>query len=151
MNVDTESIDAREYRIPLGLLGAGLGVFIGYGLFTAGPIGMWSVLGIIALNLIIGVVLALVGCYIAAFLLSIDFGYLHTAALKLAGILCFSWALSVAIPLVGVLVALVVYWALLERLFELEPVELITCVVILFLVRVVGGVLGGGVVVWLMG
>jgi hypothetical protein len=129
-----------EVKAPLVLLGGSLLVFAALSFAGSGAEGAGALLGAVALSLVIDVVLGIIGLYLAAAVLGIDFGNLGTAVLKLAAILCAPIAVAtlIPVPLVALISAIVLYWWLLSWLFELSGRDLVISVVILFLVRLAG-------------
>ena len=143
-----DAMDPKEVKYPLILLIVGLVLFLLYGLIKGGFSGAGMILGTVGLQLVMGLPLAVLACFLTAKILSIDFGLLHTAILKLAAAFVFPAAVGVMlpVPLLGWLVSLVLYWAMLEKFFELEPTELVTCVILIFLVRLVAGIVVAAIV-----
>ena len=128
--------EAKEVKIPAALLGIALVVFVGYGFYTAGAAGAAMALVALGIQLVIGVVLAIIACFITAKLMGISFGPIGTASLKLAAIFAFPAAVSLFIPLVGWLVALFLYFGLLAWLFDLEGMEVVVCAIVIWGIRV---------------
>ncbi len=98
-----------------------------------------------AFNIVFGII----ALYIAAAVLQIDFGNIGTAVLKLAAVFSAPAAAGALVPIeiVDWLVSIVLYWVLLAWLFSLEARDLFISVVILFLVRLVAGVVAGMILV----
>lgn len=143
-------MDAREVKIPLTLLVAGLVLVVVYLAAFAGAAG--AAVGVVAVSvgLAVQVVLGIIALYIVAALLSIGFGSLATAALKLAAIFIFPGAIALFLPAgLDWLVALGLYVILLMWLLELENLmELVVCVIVIALVRaltmnVIAAAIGG--------
>ncbi len=84
----------------------------------------------------------------AAAILQIEFGDFGTAVLKLAAVFSAPAAAGALVPIevVGWLFSIVLYWVLLAWLFSLEARDLFVSVVILFLIRLVGGVVTAAIV-----
>lgn len=129
-------MDKKDFTYPLALLLIGVVVFVGYGLFLgeASPSQTLLTLGIITT---VQVIIGIIGCYIVASMMSIGFGTLGTASLKLAAVMVFPDAMSllVPIPFVNWIVALVLYFSLLAWLFSLDVTETFVLVVVLFIIR----------------
>ena len=138
-----------EVKIPLVLLVAGLIILLVYGLIAGGTVGVGKVLLSILAELAIGVPLAIVACFMAAKMMGIDFGLLHTAMLKLASAFIFPVAVGVIIPIpvIGWLVPLLLYWLMLEKFFDLDPTDLIVCVILIFVVQT-GAAFLAGLLMW---
>lgn len=131
-----------EVKVPLAILAASLLVFMFAGFAEGGAEGAGAVLRAVGVMLSFNLVFGVIGLYLAAAVLGIDFGNLFTAVLKLAAILCAPTAAAVLIPvpIVGLIAAIVLYWWLLSWLFELSGRDLVISVVILFLVRLAGNI-----------
>ncbi len=127
-------MEPKEVKIPLTLLMIGIAVFFCYGFIEGGASGAASVLASKGRELLLSLAAAIIACFIAGWLLNIDFGLLLTAILKLAAIFMFPWAVAL-VPVVGWLISIVLYWALLEKFFDLDARELFTCVILIFLAR----------------
>lgn len=121
------------------LAGIGLVLVAIYAVMNAGPNGLMPVLFAVVLALAIQVVLGIVALYIAAALLGIGFGDGPTAAAKLAAIFLLPGAVSLFLPGgVDWLVATAMYLIMLMIMLDLEhPVEIIVCVIVIALVRMV--------------
>ncbi|MAE65183.1 MAG: hypothetical protein CMJ18_13005 [Phycisphaeraceae bacterium] len=134
--------DPREVTIPLAMLLAGIAVLFVRALVTEGSGGVAMALLGIGAEIVIGVPLAIVACFAAARVLDTDFGLLHTAVLKLAAAFIFPAAVAGIIPigLLAWIVSLILYLGMLEKFFRLEPTELIVCAILIFLVRILAGV-----------
>lgn len=134
-SASTSTRPATEILIPLILLAVGLGI---YGIEAARlatarkPFGFF--LGLIGFILAMQIVLALVSAFITAKVLSISFGELRTALLKLAGIIVLTGMLSLVIPYGGFFV-LFVYLGLMIWLFGMEIYEAIAFAVIFAVIR----------------
>ncbi len=134
-------MEPKEVKIPLALLTIGIVVFFCYGFAKGGASGGVSVLVSTGGELLIAMAAAIVACFIAGSLMGFDLGLRHTAILKLAAIFLFPWAVAL-VPVVGWLILIVLYWALLEKFFELDPPELFSCVILIFLARFYANILG---------
>jgi hypothetical protein len=135
--------EAKEVTIPTILLGIALAVFLGYGFYAAGVSGAGVVLIVVGIQVIIGVILGIIACVITARLMDISFGRLGTASLKLAAIFAFPAAVSLFIPFIGWLVALILYFILLTWLFDLEGREATVCAIVIWVVRMFAFYVGG--------
>lgn len=129
--------DAKEVTIPTVLLLIAVGGFAAAGYYRGGAEGVGITLLANGLYLLIGVSLGIVACFVTASLLSIAFGPIGRASLKLAATFAFPAAVSLFIPYVGWLVSLILYLMLLGWFFELEPGELAICAFVIFVVRFV--------------
>ena len=136
--------EAKERLIPAILLAVGLAVFVVYGFVAGGATGAVAVLLLVGVQLTLAVVLGLVACAIVAKVLATSFGYLGSATLKLAAVILFPSALTILIPSAPLAwaVSLILFLSLLVWLFDLEPLELIVCAVVIWLVRAVAFFLG---------
>lgn len=133
--------DAKEVKIPLVLLLAGLGIYVSYGFYAAGPEGAVAVLMAVCTQLGLGVLLGILACMLTAKLMDISFGTLSHASLKLAAIFAFPSAVSLYIPYFGFIVAFVLYIGLLAWLFELEGREVLVCAAVISVVRWLAGIM----------
>lgn len=142
-----------EIKAPLTILGVSLLAFAIGGFSIGGAEGAGHTLAAVAISLVFNIVLGVVALYIAAAVLQINYGNLGTAVLKLAAIFSAPAAAGLLIPIeiVALIVSVVVYWALLAWLFALDARELIISVVILFVVRLIGGFLAAVIVVGVLG
>jgi hypothetical protein len=86
-------------------------------------------------GLVIGVFLGIIACYVTASLLGTSFGYLGSAALKLAGIFTFPTAVSQLVPF-GWLLSLILFFGLLTWLFNLDWFEALIFTFVLWGVRI---------------
>lgn len=130
-------MDDKEFKVPVTLIGAGLVLFAIYLLTYAGAenaaVGMVGLVIVLAVQVVLGII----ALFVVASLLSIGFGEVKSAALKLAAIFTFPGAVSLFMPAgVGWLVALGLYFILLMWLLELESVfEIVVCVIVIAVVR----------------
>ena len=111
-------------------------------------IGVVMVLMVVYVVVTVG--LMLLGLYVAAWILGVDFGPLHIGLLKLTGIALGVGALSdivsallaplmVGSGLVGFFVAIIAYWILISKLFDIEASDALWTVLIVVIVRFIGG------------
>ncbi len=126
--------DAKEIKIPAALLAIATAIFLLYGLFAAGTLGVSVMLVALAFQIFVGVAVGLVACLIASKLIGFSLGTLGPTTLKLAAIYTFPAAVGALIPFVGWIIALALFFVLLTWLFELEGREAILCSVIVFVV-----------------
>lgn len=130
-------MDDKEFTIPVSLIAIGLVLFAIY-LLAFGGAGV-AALGMVALVIVLAVqvVLGIVALYIVAALMSIGFGELKSAALKLSAIFIFPYAVSLFLPGgLDWLVALGLYAILLMWLLELESIyEIVVCMIVIAVVR----------------
>jgi len=133
---------AKDAMIPLILIGIGLAIYAVAGFALAGPGGAGATLIGLLIAVAVGVVLGIVALYITAAIMSIDFGPLGQAILKLCAIFVFSGAVAefIPVPILGWLVSLGLYLWLLAWLFELEPLETIVCALVILGVRIAVGI-----------
>lgn len=145
-------MDKKDFTYPLMLLVIGIVIFIGYGVFLgdASPLETILSLGIVTT---IQVIFGIIACYIVAGMMSIGFGTLGTASLKLAAAMVFpnAAALLVPIPFVNWIVALVLYFSLLAWFFSLDVTETFVLVIILFLIRLLAIFVIMGMIVTMIG
>jgi hypothetical protein len=113
---------AKERQIPIGLMIAGLVLFVVAGLFRAGATGTAMMLAALGVVAVIGVGLMLLAAFITASITSVRFGDLRGALLKFAGIYLFSSGVSAVLGggWLGALISIAVFFSLLVWLFELE-------------------------------
>lgn len=134
-------MDAKEVKIPLGLLVVGIAVMVFAAFQDAGTRGAVEVMAVIGTYIAVLVSLGIVALFIVAKVLDASFGPASIAALKLAAVFIFPAAIGLLLPEgLGWVVALVLYLALLAWLFELDGTELIVCVVVIGIVRWVAGI-----------
>ena len=137
----------KEVTVPVALLAVGLVLFAVAGLLLGGAVGAGVYLLMVAVQLVVGVPLGILACFITARILQGSFGYLNTAILKLAAIFVFCGAVAAVVPYVGWLISLPVYWGLLAWLFELEVAEVVVLTIVLWVVRLfVAGLVVGPIV-----
>ena len=143
----------QEIRFPLALIGTAIAIHIAVFVAAGGPVG--GVMGLITVpeTLLIAMIQAVVGvvtCFLVAQILNTGFGTLKSAFVKLvavamfppaAGLLIMSVGLLITpyFPLVGGLVLAVgaisvvaLFFGLLKSLFDLDLIELIVFVPILW-------------------
>jgi len=125
---------AKDRTIPLVLIGVGIAIYLIVGLTADEPA---ATLAAIAVVTGVQVALGLIALYVTAGVMHIDFGPLGIGILKLAAIFIFPDAVAVVIPteVLDWLVAAVLYLSLLAWFFDLEPLELLVCATVIFLVR----------------
>jgi hypothetical protein len=140
--VDTDLL--KKYYAPLWLLGGGLAVEIVSEYFQHAGHLQGAMIDV-AVGLIAGTVLMLVGVMIAAKLRQIDIGSFGSAALRLAAIsvapgafvtlleplarlICFGWVLLLGIEFV-------LYFALIGALFDLDESDTWFCVITIFIIN----------------
>lgn len=125
-----------ETRIPWTLIGIALVIFVGFGFFTAGPAGVVVFVLLLLLQALITSVLGVGACFVAAQILSTNFGTPKSAFVKLAAIAMFPAAAGLLVglvsPILGVVVLIVLFFGLLKSLFDLEFFELIVFVLVLW-------------------
>ncbi len=141
-----------EVKAPIAILGSSLLVFAVAGFFVGGAQGATATLAAVGIGLAFNIVFGIIALYIAAAVLQIEFGNFGTAVLKLAAVFSAPAAVGALVPIeiVDLLVSIVLYWVLLAWLFSLEARDLFISVVILFLVRLVGGVVTATILVGLL-
>ncbi len=138
-----------EVKAPIAILGSSLLVFAVAGFFVGGAEGAGATLAVVGIGLAFNIVFGIIALYTAAAVLQIDFGNIGTAVLKLAAVFSAPAAAGTLVPIefIDWLVSIVLYWVLLAWLFSLEARDLFISVVILFLVRLVAGVVAGMILV----
>ncbi len=129
-------MDAKEYKIPAGMLVVGLGLLLLRAGLGAGEDPFWAEALYILLGLAVSVAIAVPVCFLAASLLGVSFGLLSSAVLKLAGIFAVTSAIRAFVPFFGGIISLAVYLSLLVLLFELEWFEALVYAILLWLVNV---------------
>ncbi len=135
-----ETTSVWEWKIPLGLLAAGVALLVIHGLATAGPKGAAVVFLSVGLVLLIYLPITIGAMFIAAPLVDLTFGELGPAVAKMAGIYVLTVAIldvatTISHPILGWLAALVVSLALFARAFELTLFDAIKAVLVIGLVR----------------
>ena len=81
---EADTVDPMEVRIPGACLVVGLVLLLVYGFVKGGASGAGDILAAVAIELLLGVPLGVLACFIAAKVLGTDFGLLRTAIVKLA-------------------------------------------------------------------
>ncbi len=130
-----------EKAIPAVLLAAGLITFVIAGFVVGGLETAGGVVVYVLLRVFFVVALGIPACFLAARLLGTSFGLLHTAVLKLAAIAVLPPAVGMLIPFTGEWVGWILYFALLEWLFELEFYEAVVFTLVLFAMQILALVL----------
>ena len=141
-STDTEVL--KNVQIPLVLLTVGLVVQLVAAWFDQGSVAIE--MAAIAIGLVFGTGITLVGVLLTARLRAIELGKFRYTLLKLAALCVFPSAMfAVAMivlrfiplfgPLIGVIGEFVLYFALLGVLFDLEESDTWYCVFIIFLVN----------------
>ena len=141
-----------EVEAPIAILGSSLLVFAVAGFLVGGAQGASTTLAAVGIGLAFNIVFGIIALYLAAAVLQIEFGNFGTAVLKLAAVFSAPAAAGALVPIeiVDWLVSIVLYWLLLSWLFSLEARDLIISVIILFLVRLVGGFVTAMILVGLL-
>ena len=89
----------------------------------------------------IGVLLGLLACMLTGKIMDIDFGPLDTACLKLAAVIVFPGAVAALLPtLAAIPVGLILYFALLAWLFDLEGWEYVVCGLVIWAMYIAAGI-----------
>jgi hypothetical protein len=118
-----------EMRKLWTLIGVALVIYVSFGFAIAGTAGVVVAVFWILLQALINVILGIAACFIAAFLLSTNFGTLKSACVKLAAITLFPAAAGLLVglvsPIIGLLLIPVLFFGLLSSLFDLELYEVI--------------------------
>jgi hypothetical protein len=144
-NLDPEAANPLLHvYIPWALLIVGAGAQLGQSVYIAkGSVGLAIVLVILALNLTAAVTLA--GAFLSASILGVSFGSLSRASVKLAGIAVFCSAASALIAsidkdphsvrglVLGMHASLLIYMVLIYMMFDLDVLEALTTVVIIWI------------------
>ncbi len=142
---------AQERKVPLLLAGFGAAVSLITSALTAGEGEVGSALGAGVVELLVGVATALFGCWVAAWVLKSDFGYIGLASIKLlaigtvpgAVVTLFALLLMVGptLGLLGLLLVPVLYFGLyfymFAWLFDLDALEVGVTVVVIVVLRYV--------------
>jgi hypothetical protein len=128
--------DAREKTIPLVLLGIALVIVAGGGFLEAPGDAVATMLGfLIGMGLM--VLLGILACFIAASMLSVGFGDLGSATLKLTGMLSLASAVVIAVPwplFFGLFFFWMICYGFFVWLFELDSSDAaITAMIIVIL------------------
>lgn len=137
-------VDAKEYKIPAALLLVGILIDIGHTVFTAGVKGVGPELLAMGIIVTVQVILGIIACFITARIMGANFGTLTPAMVKLAAVCVFPGAVALFIPsfipLVGMFLTPLLFWGLLEWLFELDVMESIVLVFVIWIVQIGGGI-----------
>jgi hypothetical protein len=129
----------REYHLPTGLLVVGLVLNAMLRGWAGGDV--LTIASVLIIETGVGVLITIPALYVAAYLLGLEFGRLHTAMLKIGAIYIFPNAIGLGVGMlvgfwfIGWVVAVGLYFMLLCHLFELELDEAFICAVIIFFVR----------------
>jgi hypothetical protein len=132
---DTES-DPKDYLIPGVLLSIGILIFLAWSVILGGLTGLAVMAVYLPIRLVVQVVVGVIACFFTARIMGTSFGYLKTAIIKLAAIFVFPAAATFFIPWVGWILALLLYWKLIEWLFELEAMETIVLAIVIWFVNI---------------
>ena len=130
---------AKQYKLPALMIVVGVLILAVIGYSRAGEEAIGPVLSAIAMMTVINVVLGLFGLMITASILGVSFGPISSATLKLAATVILPLAIAEPIPYFGWLVAMVLYFAMLAWLFDLDPNEAMICAIVLWLIRFLAG------------
>lgn len=130
--------DPKEFIIPGALLGIGVVIYLIQALLTRGTTGMGATLIALFVLLAIKVVLGLIACLLAAKFMGCSYGALWSGVLKLAAIFIFPGAVAVLIPIpiFAFIVTVLLYWGLIEKLFDMDVNKTITTVIVITLAQV---------------
>lgn len=132
-----EAAPAKDYLIPLALIAAGFGISASYGLIHNGVAGLAGIAIYTSVATVVRVGLGVIACLITARIMGAAFGYAGSALLKLAAIFLFPSAVELFLPsIAGWIVGLILYWGLIEWLFELDAMETIVFAVVIWLVNI---------------
>lgn len=124
----------KDVQIPLTLIVVAFLLFGLAGYRAAGPTGPATAMAAVGVAAVVGTLLMLGAAFVTAQMLSISFGELGPAVLKLAAIYLFPAAAGTLLPFGG-LFALVIWFALLLWLFDLEVYQAVVFAIILFVVN----------------
>jgi hypothetical protein len=147
---DPERHPVRDFYAPIVLLIAGVLAWFGLGLFA--PLyperGLWISAAVILTAFITNLALLLSGVFLASMILSINFGSLSQAILKLSAIGTFAGAIfmlfarldirSMRGPIMGWHAVVLLYWFFFSNLFELETQETLLTVAIVAFTQAAG-------------
>ncbi len=122
---EEERSDPKDYLYPAMLLAAGVLAYLVHAFVKSGMGGVGGMLLYLPIQIIVQVIVGVVACLLTVRIMGTTFGYLTSAIVKLAAIFVFPTSVTAFIPYVGGLIALIIYWGLLEWLFELDPMETI--------------------------
>jgi hypothetical protein len=134
--IDDSQSSPKDYLIPGILMGVGILIFLTYAFIMGGTAGLAAMAVYLPIRLVMMVVLGVIACFITARIMGTGFGYLKSAIVKLAAIFIFPAAATFFIPWVGWLLALLLYWKLLEWLFELEALETVVLAIVIWFVNI---------------
>ena len=128
----TES-ETSDLSYSFALIGiAGL-IFVGLGLYYAGPVFAMTAAVRALIRALVGTVFAVIACYIVGILFGTEFGTFRAGFIKLTAATVFPTAIaSVAMifsPWLGWIFFCVLSWSLLKTLFDLEVFDLCALVI----------------------
>ncbi len=133
----------KERQAPYAMLATGIAIVLAWELYRSrSVVNTIAVLGLMAIFIIAGVALMLLGCFITARLIGAKFGDLGPALLKLAAIFVFpsaiGWLLAPYSAPWATALATALYFALLLWLFDLEVYEAAIFSLVMIAIRWVG-------------
>lgn len=137
--------EAFELKVSTILVVTGVGIFMGSALLHAGAQGAMATLLVVNIIMAVNLVLGLIACMITAKLLSVSFGDLRTAIVKLAAIFIFPSAVAFLVPSVPLawITSMVLYLSLIALFFEVEGWEIVIFAVVVAIVRFVAALVVG--------
>lgn len=129
--------DAKEVKIPAALMAAGILIAIVHAVFFR-QVSVGSALLSLAVTLFLRIILGIAACFLTNRFAGVDYGTLGAACLKWGAIFIFPTAVALLIPIacIGFLASLLLYWGLIEWLFDLEAMDTIVTVVAIWLTQV---------------
>lgn len=138
MSYAQQESDPKEFIIPGALLGIGVVIYLIHSMVTRGATTVGATLLILVVTLAIQVILGLIACLIAAKFMGCSYGALWSGCLKLAAIFIFPGAITswIPIPFIPFIISILLYWGLIEYLFELDTQETITTIIVIWLVQI---------------
>ena len=139
-----------DVYLPLILLGLGFVVAVVKQIhFGDGdPLSLAAACILVAVGIAITVPLLLLGLYVAAWILDVSYGPLGIGLLKLTAIAVGPDAIGdiagaaiggVGGMFIGFFVAIAAYWALIAKLFDLDAMEAIETIILLWVVQLIAG------------
>jgi hypothetical protein len=132
---------AKDYKIPAALIAIGICIELTSALLLGGPHALTRILVTLPLTLLVQIAIGIAACLITSKIMGTAFGYAGSAILKLAAVFLFPAAVAAYIPVIGWIVSLLLYWGLLEWLFELDVIESLVFVFVIWATSAVAALL----------
>ncbi len=138
-------VSDTEITVPAALLAVGLAVFAIAGFSKGGTDTAAGMFLFLSLRIVFVVALGIPACFLVARILNTGFGLFHTAVLKLAAIAvlppAFAMLGGLMLPFTGDWIGWILYFSLLEWLFDIEFYEAILFALVLAGMQILTAVL----------